>query len=344
MWEVAGGKRGRRRAPAANIAAHHTTGPIPLAQNEPTPQDPFELAAAVDRAVARVQDRVAALRSSAFATTSIEATRVAWAAARDAAMMMSGEFGLSDAAGRLLCLGIGSVSSSSASACQLALALLLLEALGISDCAWADPVMSPVDKLVGERLGLSSKHHAVDSDMCASNAPFLLYMPHCDRSLYENVLAANVHRPPGEEHTIEQASPIDPSSTLTTSEEQAHLPLSQVVVLGNSFASYVSRDEMRLCPEGTPGAPSTQNLMRRLRDCTSETPLAEYEAFPEAFNDLAVMSFPPALVAGWRRREATAGSVASCTEGGDAASGDVGALRRSRRRHGGAPEVGSTKL
>ena len=86
----------------------------------------------------------------------------------------------------------------------------------------------------------------------AEGGPLLLFMPHCDRALYERVLAANLG-PPSEELS-----------------EARRRQLERVVIIGNSFRVYAYRDEMRLVPKGAPGAAREMDWLPRLQPLPAE--------------------------------------------------------------------------
>lgn len=90
------------------------------------------------------------------------------------------------------CYGLGCPTKSIEARCQLALLKLLSKTLGPQECQCLvyDPVFEDVDKEVIRQLGgdvLSDDgagEHAVSE-------PVLFYMPHCDASLYSDVLDEN---------------------------------------------------------------------------------------------------------------------------------------------------------
>lgn len=262
-WEVAG-RRGRRSRPgagpgsAAGAAAHgHAPCPTPAGDAPAGDGPPGEAdAAAVARVESRVRERVEALRGSALLLALEAALAEAWPVAAAAA-------GEGADAGRMLCLGIGSADASAASASQLALAWLLAERLGLTLRAWADPQMGAADAAAGREFGLEVADPATAPDEGPGTGPVLLYMPHCDRALYERVLAASMAAVEGEE---------------------GGRRIGQVVLVGNSFEAYLARDEF------SPGV--HDGFMHRLRPCFREQALPDFDACVEAFNDLAVITFP----------------------------------------------------
>lgn len=118
---------------------------------------------------------------------------------------------------RLSLLGVGSFESSPAARLQLALAALLRRDL-LPEAASADlfdPVLSAVECAAAAALGFSVP--SLD-DGCRRRVeePTLFYMPHCEASLYDALLAANWDSP---------------------------AQLRRVCVLGNSFRRYALQAE-----------------------------------------------------------------------------------------------------
>lgn len=278
-WQVAGRRKKNARGPALPAEGHSHGGPTACCPGHADLSE-AEITSIAERTVSRVRDHIASLRGSQFAKVVQETVREAWQGACGACE--SGDVRDTETTGHMLCLGIGSVEASVASAFQLALACFVAEELGISNLAWADPQMRSTDTVAGTMLGFSFRDSATAPDTAARDGPLLLFMPHCDRALYERVLAAN----------------------MAGDGLGGRLPhLARVVILGNSFEVYTARDE--LAYPGAPGTAAslgTASLIQRLRTCTSERPLCDFEQHPEAFNDLAVITFP-------------AGALASCLEG-----------------------------
>ncbi|KAK0503094.1 SRR1-domain-containing protein [Armillaria luteobubalina] len=87
----------------------------------------------------------------------------------------------------VLCLGLGSPCSSPNSRAQLAFLLLICKSLNIdrSRVSLYDPVFTEEDLCFFEEQKLKEKKgHAIDS-------PTLVYMPHCDMELHEDILKDN---------------------------------------------------------------------------------------------------------------------------------------------------------
>lgn len=94
-----------------------------------------------------------------------------------------------------VCLGLGSFLSSTNARAQLAAALRLRSvciADGNNQCYIADPAMVAEDRDVCKRAGfliVSGFDEVMESGVLSSSeARLLLFMPHCERSLYEHVL------------------------------------------------------------------------------------------------------------------------------------------------------------
>lgn len=339
MWQVAGR---RRRPPAARAAAEVRAGHTCEAAAAATfwPRGSVEEVAGLDvglaaqRAEARVRDRAAALRGSAALLAAESRLAALWAeagaaiarpdtvaassAAAPVASAGTAATAQEDASGSLLCLGIGAVEASNASACQLAFAWLVAEALGIRHRSWSDPQMGLADIAAGAALGFSAAAPAtalagLAAAEVSAERRVLLFMPHCDRCLYEQALAATLGRVPG--------LPQDSDGIVSMSERTR---LASVVLIGNSFQLYAARDELGIVPFGSPGAPVAHSLMRELRPFTLEELLPEYTPCPEAFNDLALISFSSEEPA----REGRAGARAG------PAHGAVGGEDRGWLQHG----------
>ncbi|PBK96686.1 SRR1-domain-containing protein [Armillaria gallica] len=87
----------------------------------------------------------------------------------------------------VLCLGLGSPCSSPNSRAQLAFLLLICKSLNIdrSRVSLYDPVFTEEDLCFFEEQKLKEKKgYAIDS-------PTLVYMPHCDMELHEDILIDN---------------------------------------------------------------------------------------------------------------------------------------------------------
>ncbi|KAG2157415.1 SRR1-domain-containing protein [Suillus clintonianus] len=101
----------------------------------------------------------------------------------------------------VLCLGLGSPSTSREARAQLAFLISLCDSLqiGPSNVSVYDPVFTDADKALFQSFGMrclpdtaslfylicmADGKHAVDR-------PTILYMPHCDLKLYENIIGAN---------------------------------------------------------------------------------------------------------------------------------------------------------
>ena len=93
----------------------------------------------------------------------------------------------------ILAYGIGSVENSMFSLFQFAFLLVLkgrIESHAV--CKFFEPVMTEVDRQVIESYGVSAARKDSDRSHAESDGRVLFYMPHCDRTLYEWVLANKV--------------------------------------------------------------------------------------------------------------------------------------------------------
>ncbi|KAF8666881.1 hypothetical protein HU200_053405 [Digitaria exilis] len=199
-------RRGRRRGDAPPTASQHdappplTLTPIPWFPSDSS-LDPARVSRLVDRARASIS-RVAASRLYRGLLLPDSPLR------RRLGLL---------APTRLSLIGVGSFESSPAARLQLALAALLRRDL-LPESASADlfdPVLSAVECAAAVELGFSVP--SLD-DGCRRRVeePTLFYMPHCEASLYDALLAANWDSP---------------------------AQLRRVCVLGNSFQWYALQAE-----------------------------------------------------------------------------------------------------
>jgi len=116
---------------------------------------------------------------------------------------------------QIICFGLGSMNSSETSQYQFALLLLIQNELGIlsEKVGLFDPVFTEEDMNLIKSYGFQCIMVNTIGKYVA-NERTLFYMPHCTEGLYSNLLRENW---------------------------QEHL-LKNVVILGNSFDSYIKRD------------------------------------------------------------------------------------------------------
>ncbi|KAG0049459.1 hypothetical protein BGZ83_005755 [Gryganskiella cystojenkinii] len=160
----------------------------------------------------------------------------------------------------IICYGIGSIESSKNSQYQLALALCLKEILQISGTVSIyDPVMSKYDSDLARDLGfiaLSAEDQTTKKSIEKHRT--LLYMPHCPKGLYSQVLESNWSR------------------------EQ----LNKMVIIGNRFTRYDESPSFRQHAKQAPF------ILPALSIATvSDFPKIKFED-DMAFNDLAIHLFP----------------------------------------------------
>lgn len=160
----------------------------------------------------------------------------------------------------ILCLGLGSPNASVNARMQLALLLDICDALSIkpSQVSIYDPVFSEEDLEFLKRLEFDLLSEASKPEThVISTFPTILYMPHCDREVYESVLRSN-WTPRG---------------------------LSEVILLANRLMDYVeNQPERRLQAE----SPHLLNLA----PCLECTLLPEFKPHSTAFNNLAIQRIP----------------------------------------------------
>merc|ERR1712187_110414 len=121
--------------------------------------------------------------------------------------------------------------------------------------------MGAVDFAVGEAFGFATKD--CNPPKVRAGEAMLLYMPHCDRSLYEAVLATNL--------------PPNVSGRGDTAEDTvgAGLELAQVVLIGNSFEAY---DFKSLQHHGSAPAAGNWQLMQMVLPYLNEELLPAYSS------------------------------------------------------------------
>ncbi|KAG2077998.1 hypothetical protein BDR04DRAFT_1064994 [Suillus decipiens] len=99
----------------------------------------------------------------------------------------------------VLCLGLGSPSSSREARAQLAFLISSFTVLeiGPSDVSVYDPVFTDADKALFQSFGMRCLSDTAmvpvlfQDGMHGVERPTILYMPHCDLKLYENIIDAN---------------------------------------------------------------------------------------------------------------------------------------------------------
>lgn len=153
----------------------------------------------------------------------------------------------------VLCLGLGSPSSSRVARAQLAFLISSCTILEIvlSNVSVYDPVFTDADKALFQSFGMRC---LPDTDgKIVVERPTILYMPHCDLKLYENIIGAN------------------------WSEEQ----LARIIFIANRFSDYTdNHPQSKLEAE----CPCLMRLVPHL-ECR---PLPTLESFSFAFNNISV--------------------------------------------------------
>ncbi|TYZ59689.1 hypothetical protein PybrP1_002401 [[Pythium] brassicae (nom. inval.)] len=194
--------------------------------------------------------------------------------------------------------GLGSFCAASNAVYQLAFARALQEALAAKAAVRVmeifDPVMNETDVEIAAHFGFRT----IERNECGKRAAVartVFFMPHCGRTLYENVLASNW--------------------------SAATLP--DVVIVGNSFEAYsdrlISASERRV------------NVLVGVLPFVSETLLRtslpkvhdEFTQYEAAFNDLSVHVFPPARALEALQNEALAAHVAAIADSKPKDSGEL---------------------
>lgn len=153
----------------------------------------------------------------------------------------------------VLCLGLGSPSSSRVARAQLAFLISSCTILEIvlSNVSVYDPVFTDADKALFQSFGMRC---LPDTDgKLAVERPTILYMPHCDLKLYENIVGAN------------------------WSEEQ----LARIIFIANRFSDYTDNHPQSKLETECP-------CLMRLVPHLEGRPFPTLECFSSAFNNISV--------------------------------------------------------
>ncbi|XP_021349914.1 SRR1-like protein isoform X2 [Mizuhopecten yessoensis] len=160
----------------------------------------------------------------------------------------------------VICYGLGNFSECIIARYQLCLLMALREHLKIvaSDCHLYDPKFRAGEIDILSEMGF----RVIDKNEegkrpCAVDTKTLFYMPHCGKSLCNNLLWANWDRQ----------------------------RLANMVVIGNSFSSILDNTPGRLLEE-------TGGYIQRLHPYCTEVPLPTTFKFTDIFNDTSIHSFP----------------------------------------------------
>ncbi|OEL15428.1 hypothetical protein BAE44_0023554 [Dichanthelium oligosanthes] len=174
---------------------------------------------------------------------------------------------------RLYLVGVRSFESFPVACLQLTLAALLRRDL-LSDAASADlfdPVLSAAEYAAAVALGFSISS-LDDRCRCCVEEPTLFYMPHCEASLYDALLAANWDSPS---------------------------ELCRVCMLANSFQRYALQAEDN---RSSPAAKAAHVLAARRFVCKERVgktgDLDEDDWFTRAFNETSLHFFKKSTVSG----------------------------------------------
>ncbi|KAA8492947.1 Protein SENSITIVITY TO RED LIGHT REDUCED 1 [Porphyridium purpureum] len=232
---------------------------------------------AMDRLTEQVAVCERNMLESAWTTFVIQQVRLALTCSSDVPRRFS----------KVVALGLGSFEASANARYQLALLRLLLASehlheffAGDSGQGVAvqifDPVMSALDReFLRVNFPMYEQREVSSQDTtcfaASQDAPLFMYMPHCGRTLYHNVLHANW---------------------------SSKAELTQLIVLGNSFRMYAEQYEFRR-QDDKPDASYVETCVNN--ELVKELPLSVHHlAFhvevqlQYMFNDLSVHSFPRA--------------------------------------------------
>ena len=156
----------------------------------------------------------------------------------------------------VVCYGLGNFSDSYIARYQLAFLLLVIEEMDISlcNCHIFDPKFNDEEIMILQNLGLNIiQENEVAKRKCSKST--LFYMPHCGKSLYNNLLWANWG-----------------------------INLDDVVIIGNSFTRMVESTPQRILDK-------TGHYILKIQPYMTEKELPSTEKFEDVFNDTVIHIF-----------------------------------------------------
>lgn len=156
---------------------------------------------------------------------------------------------------KVVCYGIGRVSSDLTAQYQLSVLLCLMEIIKVKQAFIYDPILTDAEIDVLEKFGLQNIGH---NERCRhkTDVSTLFYMPHCSVSMYNNLLYAN--------WKTQQ--------------------LNQMLIIGNKFSSYFIRmTDKQLFQKS--------HYLLKIKDGFVETQFPLF-IIPNIFNDTALHIFP----------------------------------------------------
>ncbi|KAG1756461.1 SRR1-domain-containing protein [Suillus paluster] len=158
----------------------------------------------------------------------------------------------------VLCLGLGSPSTSREARAQLAFLIsscAILE-IGLTNVSIYDPVFTDADKEFLQSFGMQCLSDTASLLFLSSYAvehPTVLYMPHCDLKLYENIIGANWSRE----------------------------RLARIIFVANRFQDYTDNNPQSKLEIESP-------YLMRLVPHLECHPLPTLESFSSAFNNISI--------------------------------------------------------
>ncbi|XP_060075624.1 SRR1-like protein [Ylistrum balloti] len=161
---------------------------------------------------------------------------------------------------QVICYGLGNFSECIIARYQLCLLMALREHLKVnaSDCLLYDPRFrdGEIDILCELGFGMIDKNEE-GKRQCSLSSQTLFYMPHCGKSLCNNLLWANWNT--------------------------HHLP--NMVIIGNSFTTILNNTPSRLLA-------NSGSYIQHLHPYCTELPLPTTFKFTDIFNDTSIHLFP----------------------------------------------------
>lgn len=158
----------------------------------------------------------------------------------------------------LVCYGLGNFVESYIARYQLALLLALRDDLQVLDgrCEIYDPKFSQEESSMLSELNFNVLEHNQEGKReCSVDRVTIFYMPHCGKSLYNNLLWRNWG-----------------------------LQLENIVIIGNSFTHMIDSTPNRILKK-------TANYVIKIQPYSTEIPLEVPSQYDNIFNDTSIHTF-----------------------------------------------------
>ena len=169
---------------------------------------------------------------------------------------------------RIVCLGLGKVTSCRIARIQLYFLLALKNELGVSEVQVSDPVFSEQEiDILSQEFGLEVVESNLEGKFKASpDGQTLFYLPHCPKQLTNNLLWANWNRD----------------------------SLSRSLLVGNSFKRILTHNLKKTIE-------SQAIFVDLCSEFTLETEIVNSYSSKDIFNDLSLHSWPSPPQVDWEK-------------------------------------------